>query len=72
MAKNLGPQDDNMDSSFPGEIGSDTIYIIVSDPISLRYFTTLDLVYIADYRRVAMVPVTQRESYASAAAGAIA
>lgn len=32
----------------------------------------LDLVYIADYRHVAMVPVTQRESYASAAAGAIA
>jgi len=32
----------------------------------------LDLVYVADYRRLAVVPVTQRESYASAAAGAIA
>lgn len=32
----------------------------------------LDLVYVADHRRMAMVPVTQRESYASAAAGAIA
>lgn len=32
----------------------------------------LDLVFVADHRRMAMVPVAQRESYASAAAGAIA
>jgi len=32
----------------------------------------LDLVYVADHRRMRMVPVGQRESYASAAAGAIA
>lgn len=32
----------------------------------------LDLVYVADHRRMAMVPVGQRESYASACAGAIA
>jgi SagB-type dehydrogenase family enzyme len=32
----------------------------------------LDLVYVADHRRMRMVPVSQRESYASAAAGAIA
>jgi SagB-type dehydrogenase family enzyme len=32
----------------------------------------LDLVYVADHRRMNMVPVAQRESYASAAAGAIA
>lgn len=32
----------------------------------------LDLVYVADHRRMRMVPVAQRESYASAAAGAIA
>jgi len=32
----------------------------------------LDLVYVADHARMAMVPVGQRESYASAAAGAIA
>jgi SagB-type dehydrogenase family enzyme len=32
----------------------------------------LDLVYVADHRRMAMVPVAQRESFASAAAGAIA
>jgi nitroreductase len=32
----------------------------------------LDLVYVADHARLRMVPVAQRESYASAAAGAIA
>jgi SagB-type dehydrogenase family enzyme len=32
----------------------------------------LDLVFVADYRRMAMIPVVQRESYASVAAGAIA
>jgi SagB-type dehydrogenase family enzyme len=32
----------------------------------------LDLVYVADHARMTMVPVSQRESYASAAAGAIA
>ncbi|MBS1214308.1 MAG: nitroreductase [Proteobacteria bacterium] len=32
----------------------------------------MDLVYVADHARMAMVPVGQRESYASAAAGAIA
>lgn len=32
----------------------------------------LDLVYVADHRRMGLVPVAQRESYASAAAGAIA
>ncbi|RPH62089.1 MAG: SagB/ThcOx family dehydrogenase [Burkholderiales bacterium] len=32
----------------------------------------LDLVYVADHRRMAMVPVAQRESYASVAAGAVA
>lgn len=32
----------------------------------------LDLVFVADHRRMRMVPVGQRESYASAAAGAIA
>jgi nitroreductase len=32
----------------------------------------LDLVYVADHARMRMVPVRQRESYASAAAGAIA
>ena len=32
----------------------------------------LDLVYVADHARMGMVPVGQRESYASAAAGAIA
>lgn len=32
----------------------------------------LDLVYVADHRRMAMVPVAQRASYASVAAGAIA
>jgi nitroreductase len=32
----------------------------------------LDLVYVADHGRMGMVPVTQRESYASVAAGAIA
>jgi len=32
----------------------------------------LDLVYVADHARMALVPVAQRESYASAAAGAIA
>jgi nitroreductase len=32
----------------------------------------LDLVYVADYARMGMVPVAQRESYASTAAGAIA
>jgi len=32
----------------------------------------LDLVYVADHRRMRMVPVAQRESYSSAAAGAIA
>ena len=32
----------------------------------------LDLVYVADHRRMPMVPAGQRESYASAAAGAIA
>ena len=32
----------------------------------------LDLVYVADHARMAMVPVAYRESYASAAAGAIA
>ena len=32
----------------------------------------LDLVYVADHSRMRMVPVGQRESYASAAAGAIA
>ena len=31
----------------------------------------LDLVYVADHARMRMVPVSQRESYASAAAGAI-
>jgi nitroreductase len=31
----------------------------------------LDLVFVADYSRMKMVPVGQRESYASAAAGAI-
>ena len=31
----------------------------------------LDLVFVADYRRMAMVPAGQRESYASVAAGAI-
>ncbi len=32
----------------------------------------LDLVLVADHRRMTMVPVSQREAYASAAAGAIA
>jgi len=32
----------------------------------------LDLVYVADHARMRLVPVAQRESYASAAAGAIA
>ena len=32
----------------------------------------LDLVYVADHRRMALVPVGQRESFAAAAAGAIA
>lgn len=32
----------------------------------------LDLVYVADHRRMAMVPVAQRESFASVCAGAIA
>jgi nitroreductase len=32
----------------------------------------LDLVFVADHARMGMVPVAQRESYASAAAGAIA
>jgi len=32
----------------------------------------LDLVYVADHRRMSMVPVAQRVSFASAAAGAIA
>jgi nitroreductase len=32
----------------------------------------LDLVYVADHARMSMVPVAQRESYASTAAGAIA
>ncbi len=32
----------------------------------------LDLVYVADHRRMAMVPVAQRESFASVAVGAIA
>ena len=32
----------------------------------------LDLVYVADHARLRMVPVAQRESFASAAAGAIA
>ncbi|MBN9462888.1 MAG: SagB/ThcOx family dehydrogenase [Burkholderiales bacterium] len=32
----------------------------------------LDLVYVADHRRMAMVPVAQRESFASVAAGAVA
>ncbi len=32
----------------------------------------LDLVYVADHRRMRLVPVAQRESFASAAAGAIA
>ena len=32
----------------------------------------LDLVYVADHSRMSLVPVGQRESYASAAAGAIA
>jgi len=32
----------------------------------------LDLVFVADYSRMKLVPVRQRESYASAAAGAIA
>jgi nitroreductase len=32
----------------------------------------LDLVYVADHSRMRMIPVKQRESYASAAAGAIA
>jgi nitroreductase len=32
----------------------------------------LDLVYVADHRRMRLVPVAQRDSYASAAAGAIA
>jgi SagB-type dehydrogenase family enzyme len=31
----------------------------------------LDLVYVADYRRMGLVPVSMRESYASVAAGAI-
>jgi nitroreductase len=31
----------------------------------------LDLVFVADYSRMKLVPVSQRESYASAAAGAI-
>jgi nitroreductase len=31
----------------------------------------LDLVYVADHRRMALVPVAQRESFASVAAGAI-
>lgn len=31
----------------------------------------LDLVFVADYSRLGMVPATQRESYASVAAGAI-
>jgi nitroreductase len=31
----------------------------------------LDLVLVADYSRMILVPVAQRESYASAAAGAI-
>lgn len=32
----------------------------------------LDLVYVADYGRMKLVPVSQRESFASAAAGAVA
>jgi SagB-type dehydrogenase family enzyme len=32
----------------------------------------LDLIYVADHARMRMIPVAQRESYASAAAGAIA
>ena len=32
----------------------------------------MDLVFVADHERMAMVPVGQRECYASAAAGAIA
>ncbi len=32
----------------------------------------MDLVYVADHARMTMVPVSQRESYASASAGAIA
>lgn len=32
----------------------------------------LDLVYVADHSRMSLIPVVQRESYASAAAGAIA
>jgi nitroreductase len=32
----------------------------------------LDLVYVADYTRMHLVPVGQRESYAAVAAGAIA
>src|SRR5690606_40188223 len=32
----------------------------------------LDLVYVADHTRLRMVPASQRESYASVAAGAIA
>jgi nitroreductase len=32
----------------------------------------LDLVYVADHARMGLVPVAQRESYASAAAGAVA
>lgn len=32
----------------------------------------MDLIYVADHRRMAMVPVAQREAYAYAAAGAIA
>ena len=32
----------------------------------------LDLVYVADHRRMRMIPVALRESYASASAGAIA
>ncbi len=32
----------------------------------------LDLVYVADHTRMAMVPVAQREAFAYAAAGAIA
>ncbi|KAF0164348.1 MAG: nitroreductase [Rhodocyclaceae bacterium] len=32
----------------------------------------LDLVYVADHARMGLIPVAQRESYASAAAGAIA
>jgi SagB-type dehydrogenase family enzyme len=32
----------------------------------------LDLVFVADYRRMTLVPVSQRECYASVAAGAVA